>query len=250
MIHSGSYLSFRFDRSSGIAIPLYTDGEFSCTSRDSAAAPTLACLDLKCTNSNRERSINVSASRGVGGPTTRLWVKHQRRLRPAIEAEDPYIAAILIALAQERRRQDNSSVEAAGEKVNAEETSGSCPTPSQAELSASPSTTSTTTESPQGTVAVFKVCNSFHETFLSYSFATQADRVSFKGPSCCVPYRSTESMFLYGSHPLGIPEQAGLSTPIFPKRARFYFLPLCSAQADFEDGEGVGRRHLCIFVQR
>ncbi|KAI1302253.1 hypothetical protein F5Y03DRAFT_407931 [Xylaria venustula] len=90
-------LPFRFNRKT-VAI-LQTDGTFSSSSSGSAT-PTLAYLDLKTLESRRNMSIKLSACNRVNPPITRLRQKQQRRLRPANEVEDPYIAAVLIALAQ------------------------------------------------------------------------------------------------------------------------------------------------------
>ncbi|GAP93099.1 hypothetical protein SAMD00023353_10400250 [Rosellinia necatrix] len=61
---------------------------------------SLAYLDLKCVGSKRDKSIGLVMSRKLEGPVWRIKETQQRRLIPPNEAEDPYIAGVLIALAQ------------------------------------------------------------------------------------------------------------------------------------------------------
>lgn len=56
-------------------------------------------------------SIKISTWTGANPPIARLRQKMQRRLQPTNEIEDPYIAAVLIALARQRRRPQNPCIE-------------------------------------------------------------------------------------------------------------------------------------------
>lgn len=80
-------------------VPLFTDGVFSVESN----IPVLAYLHLSTLQSRRKNSVKVSASNQPNSPVFRLQQKEQRRLQPSKELEDPYIVAVLIALAQEQR---------------------------------------------------------------------------------------------------------------------------------------------------
>lgn len=105
-------LPFRFDQCP--VATLRTDGIFSDSSSSSADA-TLAYLDLEKLRLCRNTSIKISTSKRFNPPITRLWQKQQRRLRPTHEEEDPYIAAVLIALAQRQRHRQGAGVEKAEE---------------------------------------------------------------------------------------------------------------------------------------
>ncbi|KAK1749576.1 hypothetical protein QBC47DRAFT_395580 [Echria macrotheca] len=95
-IHSSSCdLSFRFGQRVVDTLP--TDGLFSC-SPSSSDPPTLAYLDLGTTAQRRNRRIVPRTK--PNPPMARLQQIHTRRLRPKKETEDPYIAAVLIAMAQ------------------------------------------------------------------------------------------------------------------------------------------------------
>ncbi|KAK5656684.1 hypothetical protein OQA88_4230 [Cercophora sp. LCS_1] len=83
---------------------LRIDGFFSSPS-PGITTPTLACLNLKDLELRRNASIKLSTHHSNNPPVTRLRQKKQQRLRPANKVEDPYIAALLIALAQQRQRQ-------------------------------------------------------------------------------------------------------------------------------------------------
>lgn len=65
--------------------------------------PALAYLNLKTVTSRRENSIEMPVSNRFNPPVARLRQKKLRRLQPVREVEDPYIVAVLIALAQEQR---------------------------------------------------------------------------------------------------------------------------------------------------
>ncbi|RSL97464.1 hypothetical protein CDV31_013016 [Fusarium ambrosium] len=100
--HVSFDLAFYFDQH--VAVTLQTDSTFSCSSSHSTA-PNLAYLDLEAVGSRRDESVKTPSRNKVNPPITSLRQKRQRRLRPPNEMEDPYIAAVLIALAQQRRRQ-------------------------------------------------------------------------------------------------------------------------------------------------
>ncbi|KAK0655492.1 hypothetical protein B0T16DRAFT_397113 [Cercophora newfieldiana] len=86
---------------------LETDGVFS--SPDSTS-PALAYLDLRSLESRRHKSIRLSTSTNrYNAPVSRLVQRERYRLRPETEVEDPYIVAVLIALAQSRRRLQNKT---------------------------------------------------------------------------------------------------------------------------------------------
>ncbi|KAK3293973.1 uncharacterized protein B0H64DRAFT_462295 [Chaetomium fimeti] len=86
-----------------IVTTLRIDGLFSFPSSRSDIPP-LAYLDLKKLRSRGEMLVVPSASRRPNPPVARLRLKHQRRFRPANEIEDPYIVAVLVALAQKRQQ--------------------------------------------------------------------------------------------------------------------------------------------------
>ncbi|KAI1347809.1 hypothetical protein F5Y01DRAFT_307227 [Xylaria sp. FL0043] len=89
-----SRLPFDFNRQTIATVP--TSGIFSYRSNTA----NLAYLDLECVASERDNSIGLSMSKKLDGPVWRIRQKQQRQLRPSNEAEDPYVAAVLIALAQ------------------------------------------------------------------------------------------------------------------------------------------------------
>ena len=98
---------------------LETDGTFSSSS-SSSTGPSLAFLDLEAVGSRRDRSIRFSRCDRVNSPVVNLERKQQRRLRPTNELEDPYIVAVLIALAQQRQ---HHQCQCAGAKEKATDTS-------------------------------------------------------------------------------------------------------------------------------
>ncbi|KAI1183600.1 hypothetical protein F5B17DRAFT_119546 [Nemania serpens] len=85
-----------------IVATLQTDGTFSSSS-SRLAAPTFACLDLRAVGSCRDKSSKMPRCNRRNPPVDTVRQKWQRRLRPSSEVEDPYIATVLIALAQQRR---------------------------------------------------------------------------------------------------------------------------------------------------
>ncbi|KAI1291227.1 hypothetical protein F5Y03DRAFT_403579 [Xylaria venustula] len=101
-----SRLPFDFKRQTIATVP--TSGIFSHRSNTAAS---FAYLDLECVASEREKSIGLSMSKKLDGPVWRIRRKQQRQLQPSNEAEDPYVAAVLIALAQglQHQRQKQSA---------------------------------------------------------------------------------------------------------------------------------------------
>ncbi|KAI0435843.1 hypothetical protein F4803DRAFT_544278 [Xylaria telfairii] len=99
------HLPFNFGRETITTVP--TSGVFSYRSNTAS----FAYLDLECVGSERNTSIGLSMSKKLDGPVWRIRRKQQRQLQPDNEAEDPYIAAVLIALAQglQHQHQEESS---------------------------------------------------------------------------------------------------------------------------------------------
>ncbi|KFZ23199.1 hypothetical protein V502_02329 [Pseudogymnoascus sp. VKM F-4520 (FW-2644)] len=103
---SHELLSFQFGHH---VIDLRTDGLFAST----CTTPSLAYINLDAFHSFRNECIRRkflgrSAHRRKGtqnSPVARLIDKTRRCLQPEKEAEEPYIVAVLIALAQQQRRQ-------------------------------------------------------------------------------------------------------------------------------------------------
>ncbi|KAF7552771.1 hypothetical protein G7Z17_g4092 [Cylindrodendrum hubeiense] len=92
-------LSFRFSRRTVCSV--LTDGVWSLNT----AAPSLAYIDLYNLESLRKKRICHSKESTRGNrPVAALRKKKLRHHKPSNDAEDPYILAILIALAQEQRR--------------------------------------------------------------------------------------------------------------------------------------------------
>lgn len=100
-----------------------TDGIFSA----SLAAPFLAYIHLNTINALREKHVSTRLVRRPNWPVQAVQAKKLDSLRPLNKAEDPYIAAILIALAQEQRSQSrkvtcDDEVEAPTRPTNSRET--------------------------------------------------------------------------------------------------------------------------------
>ncbi|RWA08291.1 hypothetical protein EKO27_g6807 [Xylaria grammica] len=89
-----SRLPFNFKRQTIATVP--TSGIFSHRSNTAS----FAYLDLEYMGSERDKSIGLSMSKKLDGPVWRIRRKQQRQLQPSNEAEDPYVTAVLIALAQ------------------------------------------------------------------------------------------------------------------------------------------------------
>jgi hypothetical protein len=105
--YSREFLSFFLD--SRIVYDLPTDGIFS----SDAATPALAFVNLDTVRSLRDMSVNGSYSKRPNGPVASLGQKKLDLLKPPNEPEDPYLAAVLISLAQEQRwRQQQQQREA------------------------------------------------------------------------------------------------------------------------------------------
>ncbi|RMD45054.1 hypothetical protein DV735_g235, partial [Chaetothyriales sp. CBS 134920] len=142
-------LSFRFNRQ---MIRLKTNGIFSRSS--SSPAPNVAYLELEWVRSRRNESVKLASRDNFDELVHRLRKKLQARLQPTDEAEDPYIAAVLIAQAQEQRWQDAESEAAEGKTVP--DTTASYPTPSNSNSSEPPPPN--TIAMSQETARAFKVC--------------------------------------------------------------------------------------------
>ncbi|KAK4202194.1 hypothetical protein QBC40DRAFT_46356 [Triangularia verruculosa] len=108
----GTKLDFQFDRR--VVASLETDGVFS----PAPTPPRLAYLDLEATQLRRDNSVPFIRSRRPNPPAVRLQRKRRRRLRPAKDIEDPYIAAVLIALAQEQYYRDQAAPTGPDPKVH------------------------------------------------------------------------------------------------------------------------------------
>ncbi|KAK4642428.1 hypothetical protein QC761_0084460 [Podospora bellae-mahoneyi] len=100
--YDGTKLNFQFGRR--VVASLATDALFSPV----PTPPRLAYLDLEAAQRRRDKSIPLFRSRRLNSPVAWAQHKRQRSLRPAKDIEDPYIAAGLIALAQEQYYQDQS----------------------------------------------------------------------------------------------------------------------------------------------
>ncbi|KAJ6186885.1 hypothetical protein N7519_001793 [Penicillium mononematosum] len=99
-IHISDYkcLSFYFNHRP--VVKLATDGVFSSNS----VTPSLAYITFDSIQSLRKKHVYTPPYRMVNVPGLRLRQKKLDSLTPQNPVEDPYIAAILIALAQEQRR--------------------------------------------------------------------------------------------------------------------------------------------------
>ncbi len=86
--------------------------------------PPLTFIDLKGLRSIRRQRLwrkwvrtpdgcdpkaRSNPSEECDGPVLGLLTKRLRQLRPVIELEDPYLVAVMIALAQKRRKQDSQA---------------------------------------------------------------------------------------------------------------------------------------------
>ncbi|KAI1108158.1 hypothetical protein F5Y14DRAFT_437188 [Nemania sp. NC0429] len=89
-----SSLSFNFEQKTVATVP--TSGIF--TRRSGRLSPTLAYLDLNRVGLERYQSIKPP--KRFSPPVDRIKQKQRCRFQPSDEAEDPYIAAVLVALAQ------------------------------------------------------------------------------------------------------------------------------------------------------
>jgi len=106
-------LSFSFGQR--VVASIKTDGLFSPAS--SPNLPRLAYLDLEATKLRRNNSVPIPKSRQPNRPAIRLQLKRRQRLQPAKNFGDPYIVAVLIALAQKQHYQDQAVSTDANRKV-------------------------------------------------------------------------------------------------------------------------------------
>ncbi|EHK26801.1 uncharacterized protein TRIVIDRAFT_62604 [Trichoderma virens Gv29-8] len=98
---------FRFNKRPVAA--LRTDGIFIRTS-SLIDSPSLAFLNLRSLGIRRDKSIRPKHVKATNPPGYIIREKKQSKIRPVNELEDPYIAATLIALAQEQRIVHNGAV--------------------------------------------------------------------------------------------------------------------------------------------
>jgi len=105
-----------FSFGSRLVAKLPTNGVFSPSGTDSIA-PIIAYLDPECVRSRRNVSIKVSGDNRPNPPIARLRWKIQCRLNPIKEAEDPCIAAVLVALAQAAARDSSVLTASQGQEV-------------------------------------------------------------------------------------------------------------------------------------
>ncbi|KAJ5253819.1 hypothetical protein N7524_010999 [Penicillium chrysogenum] len=110
-------LPFYFNRRA--AVKLSTDGVFS----NNSVAPSLAYITFDKIQSLRKKHVYMPPYKRVNeivnAPGLRVRQKRLDSLEPQNPAEDPYIVAILIALAQEqrRRRQQQEGSQGASAKI-------------------------------------------------------------------------------------------------------------------------------------
>ena len=91
-------MPFRFNRS--IVNTLQTDGVFTSPS----ANPLLAYINLDSIVSLRRKYVHRPPCDRINPPVAALRQKRLRFLTPQVEAEDPCLVALAIALAQEQRQ--------------------------------------------------------------------------------------------------------------------------------------------------
>lgn len=103
--HRTFEIPFRFG--GRVVASLETDGVFSPVSPNTGP-PRLAYLDLEATQLRRDNSIAIPRGRRHNGPVIRMQRKRRRLLQPSNKVEDPYIAAILIALGQAQCHQNQT----------------------------------------------------------------------------------------------------------------------------------------------
>lgn len=68
-------------------------------------APSLAYITFDEIQTLRGRHVYTPFGKRTSAPVHRVQQKKMKSLQPQNQAEDPYIVAILIALAQEQRQQ-------------------------------------------------------------------------------------------------------------------------------------------------
>jgi hypothetical protein len=79
---------------------LCTDGIFAPSPNGPAA---LAFLDLDTLAKRRDRSVDMPTGNRMNPPVVRIRDKKRARIRPIDKLYDPYVAAVLIGLAQAQR---------------------------------------------------------------------------------------------------------------------------------------------------
>ncbi|PTB50917.1 hypothetical protein M431DRAFT_499039 [Trichoderma harzianum CBS 226.95] len=101
---------------------LYTYGIFSRTSYE-ADGPSLAFLSLRDVSQQRDMSIRFPWHVERSSPEYRIAEKKRKNVRPVNEVEDPYIAAVLIALAQKQQRRQHAVAGTQADTPNREDDS-------------------------------------------------------------------------------------------------------------------------------
>ncbi|KAH0522842.1 hypothetical protein TsFJ059_006629 [Trichoderma semiorbis] len=101
---------------------LYTYGIFSRTSYE-ADGPSLAFLSLRDVSQQRNMSIRFPRHVERSSPEYRIAEKNRNSVRPVNEVEDPYIAAVLIALAQKQQRRQHAVAGTQADTPNREDAS-------------------------------------------------------------------------------------------------------------------------------
>jgi hypothetical protein len=150
----------------------------------------------------RDDSIKIPGGNRSNLPIARLRQKQLRRLQPPAKVEDPYIVAILIALAQEQRqvnRRQGTGVVTA-EKATVAGKFSVNPAPSQS-LTSLPSPPEATDRRSQETASSFKVRHSVRAICYWLSFPLQLNQVI--GPtgssSSYSFYRCAKPLLLHSS---------------------------------------------------
>jgi hypothetical protein len=150
----------------------------------------------------RDDSIKIRTCNRLNPPVVRLRRKRLRLLQPPVEAEDPYIVAILIALAQEQRqvnRRQGTGVVTA-EKATVAGKFSVNPAPSQS-LTSPPSPPEATDRRSQETASSFKVRHSVRAICYWLSFSLQLNKVI--GPQVhllATPDMDPRNLYFYTAH--------------------------------------------------
>jgi len=154
-------------------LPTTSRRDYPLTSPSRALGPLVIVTSVigstDSMSSLRDDSIKIPRCNKSNPPIARLRQKQLRRLQPPAKVEDPYIVAILIALAQEQRqanRQQGTGVVTA-ERATAAGKSGIKATSSQfraSTMTSLPSPPEVTERRPQETASSFKVCHSVGAT--------------------------------------------------------------------------------------
>ncbi|KAK7398547.1 hypothetical protein QQX98_012069 [Neonectria punicea] len=194
-----------------------THGIFSCsTSADSVAvAPTVAYLDLGLIATNREESVKMARRNQLNLPVGRLRQKRQRLIRPPNDLEDPYITAVLIALAQRQRLRTQDASLASSNSQTTKGISNVAPTPPQSQPLA-------------------EILQSSSETdIMSEDTAT-----SFQVHVLALPAKKSQKLFFYTARiPLEFLdrlESPSQSFPTSPIRISYFEIPFMSENEMFD----------------